>query len=183
MGLTPVDSRSVAPELPPRATPYPVSIGILGEPIAKREYVMRRQNTEQFLAVFAAKVRSVVSTIAALDVTDIDSRAALIHRKLTPTRERALAAWEVLAWNVMFKPFTHPDRKYKFDPTPYVAAIHEDPEALFNYGVYIDRKPSTEILKKLKVLHPEYARMYRTHMRNYAIAMDKVPMGGPIFNW
>lgn len=183
MGLTQVEPRSVAPELPPRSTPYPASIGILGEPIAKREYVMRRQNSPQFLTVFAAKVRSVVTNIANLDVTDIDSRAAMIHTKLTPIRERALAAWEVLAWNTMFKPFNHPRRWYKFDPAPYLAIIEQDPEALFNYGVYIERQPSQETLNKLKVLHPEYARMYRTHMRNYAVAFDKVPIIAPIFNW
>lgn len=183
MGLTTVISRDVVPELPPRSTPYPASLGILGEPIAKREYFMRRQNTEQFLAHFAGKVRSVVGNLATLDVTDIDARAAMIHTKLAPVRERALAAWEVLAWNVMFKPFSHPKRLYKFDPAPYLRAVEQDPEALFNYGVYIERKPSQETLKKLTLLHPEYARMYRTHMRNYAIALEKVPYVGPLFNW
>lgn len=184
MGIsTELGLREIAPELPPRTTPYPPSMGILGEPIAKREYAMRRQNADHFQVAFATKMRNIVTTIGHLTGPDVDYRAELVHRCKLGVCDRAKAAWEIVAWYTMFAPYDHPKRNHIVRLQPFIDVIEKDAEALYNYAVYILRSPSEEVFNKLKALHPEYANMYRTHVRNYAIASEKVPLGIALFNW
>lgn len=183
MGITELVPHEIVPELPSRSVPYPPSIGVLGEPIAKREYVMRRQNADHFLTAFAGKMRNIVTSIGHLSGSDVDYRSELIHRSMISGRDRAKAAWEIVAWYVMFAPYDHPKRKHIVRLQPFIDVIEKDAEALYNYAVYILRDPSEDVFGKLKALHPEYANMYRAHMRDYAIASEKVPLGTALFNW
>jgi hypothetical protein len=84
--------------------------------------------------------------------------------------DRAMKSWHVVAWFKFFEPYAHPDRKYFVDLERYVEFIKKDAEAYYMYAVFVLKRPSIEVYKALKNLHPEVANRYANHCKNFDIA-------------
>jgi len=169
--------------LPLAVTEYPIDIGILGFPISKTEYAERQHGIVDFITFHMSEIRDVLDRVASLTVIDIDARITAAHSALTTDAQRAKMSWEILAWNVLIRPFEHPSRSYHFAPEKYEKFVEKDADALYLYAVFVVKTPSARVHEILKTLHPETARMYYNYARNYTIASDSFTPIDLITNW
>lgn len=174
---------ATSPKLPKPETRYPVSVGILGEPISKLEFKNRQSLKRTFLISISQHIRHIVEAVARLEPADVQDKLVEAMSSTQPDAKRAKSAWEVLAWHHFLKPYQHPERKYVFKPELLVPLVEKDANSLFLYGMIIVKEPSDEIYGKLKNMNKAVAKQYRDYCRNFSIVQHDEDIGKLLFGW
>lgn len=154
----------------PKQSTAEETVVIFGKALSKKEYEQRLARVGDFVTAHNEKMRVLVDTIGKIRPDEIDDLTAKTFSPSHAPRMRAFSAWEVYAWNVIINPYQHPSRSYQIDLSPYRSLIDKDAETLYLFGLACEVKPSEEIYKKLKTLHPEYAAQYLDYCKDYTVA-------------
>jgi hypothetical protein len=144
------------------------------KPAKKEAPKVDPDNLAQFVARHNTKMRAILDTVSRYDAADVDRKTMEALTPTLPLQTRAKAAFEVLAWNHIIRPYTHPNRQYSVNLEPYKALVEKSAEALYMYAITVDKEPSKETLKKLKALHPQIAKDYEDYCANYAVATREI---------
>lgn len=127
-----------------------------------------------FISRHNAKLRSIVDTISRFDASDVDRRTMMALSNSVPLVLRARAAFEVIAWHHIIRPYTNPKHHYTINLTPFRDLVYKNAEALYLYAITVEVTPSPEIQKRLKALHPQVARDYKQYCDNFTAASQKI---------
>lgn len=125
------------------------------------------KKAENFITTHTQKMRTILDTIARYDIADIDRKTMEALSDSFPMEMRAKAAFAVVAWNVVIRPYEHPERQYSVNLDPFKKIIERNADALYMYATVVLREPSKDIEKKLKALHPQVAKDYSKYCREY----------------
>lgn len=164
----------------PTAKPF---ITVLDAPVTKKEYKQRAEKINDFITAHNAKLRTLLDTIGRIKPEEIDEQSAKAFSLAEPLKTRAFAAWEAYAWNVLVRPYDHPNRSYHVNLDSYLKVIEKDPETLYLFGIACAVEPSEEIYKKLKTLHPKNAAQYMEYCKDYAVANKELDGYPWITHW
>jgi hypothetical protein len=140
-------------------------------------------NLAQFVARHNNKMRVIIDTVSRYDAADVDRKTMEALSPSVPMQARAKAAFEILAWNHLIRPYAHPSRQYSVNLEPYRELVEKSAEALYMYAITVDKEPSKDTLKKLKALHPQIAKDYEEYCANYSAALKEIDHFSTYIAW
>jgi hypothetical protein len=116
-----------------------------------------------------------------LSYDDVEQRIIAALSPSSPQTDRAIKAWEVVAWFTIFNPFSDTDYYGKLDVL--VDLIHSDADSLFMYLVTVRVEPCKLGERLLREMHKGKADAYKTYCEKYHKANESAPVSDWLFMW
>lgn len=110
---------------------------------------------------YKKNIRALVGGLADLSFDSIHTKMLVAFDQTRKSEERAEAAWTVVSWATIKKPFANTD--FYINTKPLIDIMKRHYKFGYLYYTVIDAEPSAEALKRFKNVHPQTYLLYKNY--------------------